>query len=462
MFLAMITMNSSYAQAPLTAWICNAGLTLGLLSCASSSAFADDPLPSWHQGSAKQAIVAFVDRIITEGSDAFVPVAERIAVFDNDGTLWCEYPLPNQATFVFDEIKRMLPQNPPWKDDPAVNALISGDIAALNSDHHAGLIKLLALTHAGITPAEFDGRVEKWLATAKHPRFNRSYTQVVYQPMLELLTYLRANDFETWIVSGGGKDFMRVFAEETYGIPPQQVIGSYGKLKYELKAGKPTLTKTLDALFVDDKEGKPVAIAQSIGRRPIACFGNSDGDQAMLEYTTIDNPRPSFGLIVHHTDADREYAYDANPTSSGKLTTALEDAPQRGWTVVDMKQDWKTVFPAVTEKEPADLIGSWLVEDIDGRGVIDNAQTTVEFGADGAVSGSTCVNRYSGKASIDGNKLSFGPLATTRKAGPPALMDQEQKFSTALGTVAAFEFGEPGILYFLDSSGKKVLKLSRQ
>ncbi|QDT02471.1 haloacid dehalogenase-like hydrolase [Rubripirellula lacrimiformis] len=310
------------------------------------SVSAADPLPSWKATAAKKAIVDFVDRVATEGSPDFVPVAERIATFDNDGTLWCENPLPFQAIFAADEIERLLPDHPEWESNAAVQALQKRDVAGLSANHHKGLLEILALTHAGMTTDEFDQRVRDWLATAEHPRFNRPFDQCVYQPMLELLTYLRANGFQTWIVSGGGVDFMRVFADDVYGIPPDQVIGSYGQVKFEMKDGKPTLTKTLDTVFIDDKEGKPVGIHTFIGRRPIAAFGNSDGDQAMIQYTTIDNPRPSFGLIVHHTDGEREYAYDANPKSSGKLVTALEAAPGNGWTVVDMKNDWTTVFEA--------------------------------------------------------------------------------------------------------------------
>lgn len=306
---------------------------------------ASDPLPSWNDGPATQAIVAFVEKVTTEGSADFVPPAERIAVFDNDGTLWCENPLPFQAIFAADEIKRLMPEHPEWKDNAAIQAFEKKDLAALTADHYKGLLEIIALTHAGITTDEFDERVKTWLETARHPRFDRPYTQCVYQPMLELLSYLRANGFQTWIVSGGGQDFMRVFADKTYGIPPEQIVGSYSRAKFEMRDGKPTLIKTTDTVFVDDKAGKPVGIDQFIGRRPIAAFGNSDGDQAMLEYTTIDNPRPSFGLIVHHTDAEREYAYDANPKSSGKLVTALEAAPQYGWTVVDMKKEWSQVFP---------------------------------------------------------------------------------------------------------------------
>jgi len=310
------------------------------------TANAQDPLPSWKDGAAKSSITSFVKKITKDGSTDFVPISERIAVFDNDGCLWSENPLPFQVIFAADEIKRLLPENPEWKENASVQALLKGDTAALLGDHHKGLLEIIALTHAGITTDEFDTRVKNWLTTAKHPKFGRAYSKCIYQPMLEVLSYLRANDFQTWIVSGGGQDFMRVFAEEAYGIPPEQVIGSHGVAKFELKDGKPTLTKTLDTVFIDDKEGKPVGINQFIGRRPIAAFGNSDGDKAMLEYTTIANPKPSFGLIVHHTDGEREYAYDAKPKSSGKLVKALEDAPKNGWTVVDMKEDWINVFPS--------------------------------------------------------------------------------------------------------------------
>jgi hypothetical protein len=306
---------------------------------------AADPLPSWAEGDAKRSIVDFVERVTTKGAEGFVPAEDRIAVFDNDGTLWCEYPVPNQAAFAFDEVRRMLPDRPDWESDPAVQSVLSGDVAGLTGNHHKRLLQVLALTHAGMTTDEFDRRVAEWLATAKHPRFARPYSATIYQPMLEVLAYLRANGFQTWIVCGGGQDFMRVFAQDVYGIPPQQVIGSHGKLKYELRDGRPTLTKTLDTLFIDDKEGKPVGIHQFLGRRPIACFGNSDGDQAMLEYTTIDNPLPSFGMIVHHTDAGREYAYDVNPPGSGELKSALDAAPRAGWVVVDMQRDWLQVFP---------------------------------------------------------------------------------------------------------------------
>jgi phosphoglycolate phosphatase-like HAD superfamily hydrolase len=323
-------------------------LTLASLSPAMAGTTVDpaqDPLPSWNDTASKQAVIAFVDKVSTVGSPDFVPVAERIAVFDNDGTLWAEAPIPAQAAFAFDELKRRAPNEAELAADPMVQAAMKGDIGKLlEGKHHDGLLHILGLTHAGMTTDEFDKRVNNWMASSKHPRFGKRYSELTYQPMQELLQYLREHGFKTFIVSGGGADFMRVWAERVYNIPPENVVGSTGQVKFEMRDGLPVLIKTLDHLFVDDKAGKPVGIHHFIGRRPIACFGNSDGDQAMLEYTTIGNPRPSFGLIVHHTDAQREYAYDSNPTGSGKLTTALEDAPRRGWTVVDMKKDWKQIW----------------------------------------------------------------------------------------------------------------------
>lgn len=304
-----------------------------------------DPLPSWNDGAAKKAVLDFVAKTTKASSPSLVPEAERVAVFDNDGTLWPENPVPFQLAFALDSLKLQIEKNPKLKDDEFVKAALAGDAAKLLADHHKGLFHILGLTHAGMTTDEFDRRVTDWLKTAKHPRFEKPYDKCVYQPMLEVLALLRANGYKSFIVSGGGADFMRVWSERVYGIPPERVVGSNSLTKFELRDGKPVLVKTLDHTFVDDKEGKPVGIHQFIGRRPVMCFGNSDGDKAMLEYTTIANPSPSFGLIVHHTDADREYAYDAKPKSSGKLVEALADAPKRGWTVVDMKKDWKSVFP---------------------------------------------------------------------------------------------------------------------
>jgi phosphoserine phosphatase len=304
-----------------------------------------DPLASWNGGAARSAIVDFLERVTRKSGSDFVPEAERIAVFDNDGTLWPEAPVPFQAAFVFDELKRRSPSEPKLAGDPMVKAALAGDIAKLLAGpHHDGLLQVLALTHAGMTTTEFDARVTGWLKDARHPRWNQPYDQLTYQPMQELLACLRANGFKTFIVSGGGADFMRVWAERVYGIPPEHVVGSTARTKFELRDGQPVLMKTMDYLFVDDKEGKPVGIHQLIGRRPIVCVGNSDGDQAMLEYTTIGNPRPSFGMIIHHTDAEREFAYDAHPPATGTLVTALGAAASRGWTVVDMKHHWTRVF----------------------------------------------------------------------------------------------------------------------
>ncbi len=425
-----------------------------------------DALPSWNDTAAKRSVLAFVKKVTTPGGDGFVPEPERIAVFDNDGTLWSEAPIPFQVVFAFDELKRRAPQDSELASDPMVQAAIAGDIAKLlEGKHHDGLLHVLGLTHAGMTTDEFDTRVANWLAFAKHPRFDRPYSELTYQPMQELLQFLREHGFKTFIVSGGGADFMRVWSEQVYGIPPENVVGSTGQVKYEIRDGTPVLIKTVDHLFVDDREGKPVGIHHFIGRRPIACFGNSDGDQAMLEYTTIGNPRPSFGLIVHHTDAEREYAYDANPPGSGKLTTALEVAPERGWTVVDMKNDWKQMWSDSTAEKAhgseASIVGKWLAEDIAGRGVVDRAQSTLEIGEDAMVAGNSAVNRFSGKAKIDGLKIEFGPLAMTRRAGPPALMDQESRYTAALAEASGFRIDSNGLLYLVDDQGNDLVRFSR-
>jgi hypothetical protein len=304
-----------------------------------------DPLPSWNDGAAKQGILSFVAKVTDEGSPDFLPPAERIAVYDNDGTLWPENPLPFQAAFAFDELKRRVPTEPALAADPMVQAALAGDFASLLAGQHLdGLLHVLALTHAGMTTDEFGDAVAAWLAAARHPRYGKRYDELTYAPMQELLRYLGANGFKNFIVSGGGADFMRVWVERVYGIPPEQVVGSTTRTTFELRDGGPVLTKTVDHLFVNDNEGKPVAIHQFIGRRPAVCCGNSDGDHAMLQYTTINNPRPTFGLIVHHTDGEREYAYDAKTKSTGKLVQALDEAPTRGWLVVDMQGDWNTIF----------------------------------------------------------------------------------------------------------------------
>ena len=304
-----------------------------------------DPLPSWNDGAAKQAILAYVARVSDEASPDHVPTPERIAVFDNDGTLWPEYPIPFQAAFAVDRVRARAAAEPTLADDPMVKALLAGDLAPLMAgDRHEGLLHVVSLTHAGLTVEEFQAAVAAWMESAEHPRFRRRYDRLTYQPMQEILAFMRANGFKTWIVSGGGADFMRVWSERVYGIPPEQVIGTTGRTRFELRDDGPALVKTLDHLFVDDKAGKPAAIHQFLGRRPLACFGNSDGDLAMLHYTTVGNPRPTLGVIVHHTDGDREYAYDSDPKGTGRLVEALAEAPRRGWQVVDMKRDWARVF----------------------------------------------------------------------------------------------------------------------
>ncbi|MFM7159540.1 MAG: HAD family hydrolase [Planctomycetaceae bacterium] len=327
------------------AWLATGSLLFSLPTV-TQGLVADDPLPGWAPGEVKQRLLRYIEQVTTEGSGEFIPVAERVAVFDNDGTLWPENPVPFQAAFALDTLRSLVADHPDWKSDPHVQAALAGDVPALLAEHHAGLLRVMALTHQGLTVAEFQERVGKWLQSARHPRFQRRYDECVYQPMLELLAHLRSRGFQTWIVSGGGADFMRVWSERVYGIPPQQVIGSHGRVKFEVREGKPRLVKTLEHMFVDDSEGKPVAIHQFIGRQPVLAVGNSDGDKAMLEYTTIDNPRSSLGVILHHTDAEREYAYDAQPKSSGKLVEALADAPQRGWLVVDFRRDFRSLFPA--------------------------------------------------------------------------------------------------------------------
>jgi phosphoglycolate phosphatase-like HAD superfamily hydrolase len=303
-----------------------------------------DPLPSWNEGAVKKSITDFVARVTTQGGANFVPPAERIAVFDNDGTLWCEQPVYFQVAFAFDRIKAMAPEHPEWKTTQPFKALLDKDMKALAASGEKGLLQIVAATHTGMTTDEFSKAVVEWTATARHPRFNRPYTELVYQPMLELLAYLRANGFKTFIVSGGGVEFMRPWMEKVYGIPPEQVVGSSGEVKFQIGAdGKPELMKLAKVEFVDDGPGKPVGINRFIGRRPIFAFGNSDGDLQMLQWTTA-GEGARFAGLVHHTDAEREYAYDRQ-SKIGKLDKALDEAAAKGWAVVDMKQDWKTVFP---------------------------------------------------------------------------------------------------------------------
>jgi hypothetical protein len=302
-----------------------------------------DPLPSWNDGPSKKAILDFVQRVASEGSADLVPVAERIAVFDNDGTLWSEQPMYFQLAFALDRVHELAPKHPEWKTTQPFKGVLEHDMKAVAATGEAGLMKLIAATHVGNTTGEFEGIVTRWITTARHPKTKKLYTEMVFQPMLELLAFLRASGFKTFIVSGGGVEFMRPWSERVYGIPPEQVVGSRVKVKYELRGDTPVLVRLPEIDLVDDKVGKPVGIHQQIGRRPIFAAGNSDGDYEMLRWTTSAGG-PRFGLIVHHTDAEREYAYD-RASSFGRLAKAMDEAPSRGWTLVDMKAEWKTIHP---------------------------------------------------------------------------------------------------------------------
>ena len=320
-----------------------AAALVSALAFTATVARAADPLPSWNDGKARQAITSFVEKVTKAGSPDFVPAAERIATFDNDGTLWCEMPIYTQFAFAIDRVKQLAPQHPEWKTKEPFASVLKGDVkTALAGGEHA-LMEMAMATHAGNTTEEFEQIVKDWIATAGHPVSKRPYTEMVYQPMLELLAYLRANGFKTFIVSGGGIEFMRPWAEKVYGIPPEQVVGSSIKTKYEPREGKPVLVRLPELNFIDDKDGKPIGINSHIGRRPIAAFGNSDGDLQMLQWTTA-GQGPRFALYVHHTDAEREWAYD-RMSSIGRLDKGLDEAQAKGWTVVDMKQDWKVIYP---------------------------------------------------------------------------------------------------------------------
>ncbi|HMF85766.1 MAG TPA: HAD family hydrolase [Nitrospiraceae bacterium] len=320
-------------------------LTLTIYAQAASAAESSavvDPLPSWNEGAAKQAIREFVAKVINPDSPDFVPITERIAVFDNDGTLWGEQPMSFQFLFALDRVKALAPQHPEWKTKEPFASLLQGDVKGALLGGNRAMLEIVMATHAGMTTEEFEKIVTAWITTARHPKTGRLYTELVYQPMVQLLAYLRGNGFKTFIVDGGGIEFMRPWMERVYGIPPEQVVGSSIKTKFELRDGKPVLVRLRELNFVDDKAAKPVGIHLQIGRRPIAAFGNSDGDLQMLQWTTAGSGE-RFGMIVHHTDAEREWAYDRE-SSIGKLDKAWDEAKTKNWTVVDMKVDWKNIF----------------------------------------------------------------------------------------------------------------------
>jgi phosphoglycolate phosphatase-like HAD superfamily hydrolase len=310
---------------------------------AAARAIAADPLPSWNDTAPRQAIIQFVAKVTKPGTADFVPVPERIAVFDNDGTLWSEQPIYFQLAFVVDRVQALAPQHPEWRTEEPFASLLRGDMKGVIASGEKGIAAILAATHSGMTTDEFNKTVTDWIATARHPTTGRPYTSMVFQPMLELLDYLRANGFKTYIVSGGGIEFMRPWTERVYGILPEQVVGSSGGLRYEYRDGHPVIVKLPDLVLNDDKEGKPVGIQRHIGRRPIAAFGNSDGDLQMLQWTCT-RSGPSLCLYVHHTDAEREWAYDRQ-SHIGGLNKGLDEAKSHGWTVVSMKDDWNRIYP---------------------------------------------------------------------------------------------------------------------
>ncbi len=303
-----------------------------------------DPLPSWNEGQSKKTIVDFVTKTVTEGGPDFIPVADRIACFDNDGTLWSEQPLYFQFAFALDQIKAMAPQHPEWKTKQPFKALLEGDLKTALAGGERAILDIVMATHSGMSTEEFEQKVKDWMASAKHPKTGKPYNKMIYQPMVELLSYLRANGYKTFIVSGGGVDFMRPWVEQAFGIPPDQVIGSSGKVKYEVKEGKAALIKLAELNFIDDKEGKPVGIHQYIGKRPVFTGGNSDGDYAMLEWTSTASGYPRLGMIVHHTDSVREWAYDRQ-SHIGRLDKGLDDAAKYNWTIVDMRAEWNKIYP---------------------------------------------------------------------------------------------------------------------
>ena len=334
--------SSARVHGKIAAQVAAAVLGSVLLIAATTKALADDPLPSWNNTAPKKAIVAFVEKVTKEGSPDFVRPGERIAAVDNDGTLWAEQPVYFQVFFMVDRVKALLPQHPEWRHEEPFASLLKGDMKAVAAMPEKEIVKLMAATHAGMTTDEFSQIVTEWITTARHPKTGRPFNEMIYQPMVELLAYLRANGFKTFIVSGGGIEFMRPWVEKAYGIPPDQVVGSSAKLSFELRDGKPVIVKLPELDFVNDKAGKPVGIQKFIGRRPIATFGNSDGDQQMLEWTAAGSGA-RFALIVHHDDAEREWAYDRK-SDVGKLDKALDEANAKGWTIVSMKDDWKRVF----------------------------------------------------------------------------------------------------------------------
>jgi len=320
-------------------------LSVVLLACSSAQEKVQniDPLPSWNDGNTKQAIISYVTDVTNTKGENFIPISERIATFDNDGNLWSEQPAYFQLFFAIDRIKALAPDHPEWKTKQPFKAVLEDDMNELAKHGEHGLLELVMASHAGMTTEEFETIVKDWLETARHPRFDRPFTELVYQPMLELLQYLKDNDFKTFIVSGGGIEFMRPWVEDVYGIPPDQVVGSSIKTEFDYNNGNPVIRRLAEIDFIDDKAGKPIGIHKFIGRKPVFASGNSDGDLQMMQWTASNNHK-SFMLYLHHTDAEREWAYDRE-SHIGRLDKGLDEANEKGWTVIDMKKDWNRIYP---------------------------------------------------------------------------------------------------------------------
>jgi len=457
-------MNPRYTLCLVVASIvCSAAYTT-TIACAAEA------LPSWNDGAARKSVVEFVAKVTKEGGPDFVPPAERIAVFDNDGTLWAEQPMYFQAFFIFDRIKQLAPQHPEWKEKEPFASVLKGDLkSALAGGEHA-LVEMAMATHAGTTTEEFDRIVRDWIAAAKHPKTKRPYTEMVYQPMLELLTYLRANGFKTFIVSGGGIEFMRPWAEHVYGIPPEQIIGSSIKTRYEVREGKPILLRLPELNFIDDKAGKPVGIQQHIGRRPLIAFGNSDGDFQMLEWTTS-GPGKRLGLIVHHDDSEREWAYDRK-SSIGRLDRGLDEAGRRGWVVVSIKNDWKRVFAFdVVDGSAApsanNLTGvKWRVLELSGQQIATSLHEEQPFilfdAAKRQATGYAGCNRFFGGYELEGSMVKFGPIGATKRTCPDREEVIETEFFKVLNATRSWRIEEGNLQLLNDGHVLARLEKIRQ
>lgn len=423
----------------------------------------DDPLPSWSNEGAKQVLSEFVSATTTPGSPSFISPPNRIAVFDDGGTLWPESPVPFHFAFAMDEIKRLNPNVPSWDTNDLIQAVVSGEQQSFNASEMANLSSILAEKNAGLTTDEFTRRIQSWAMLARHPRFKRRYTDLAYQPMIEVIALLKSKGFTCYIFAEHDADFVRAWSQTMLGIPPDRVFGPFAPVAVELRDGKPVVIKSLGQP-TGQPDSKLIAIHHHIGRYPVLCFANSDTDEQVLKATTARTP--SLGVIIHHTDQEREYVYDEQPSSTGKLSDVLELATSNHWTVVDMKTDWKDVFmePALSDPEFAGVPTGidFVVEEVSGTGVIESSGAIIRFEPDNQVSGSTGCNRFSGATTIGAEQLVFGPISMTRRACAPAIMDQEKRISQALQQVATYRFDdETDTLHFYDKDSQSVMRLSR-